>query len=421
MIFFDTSLYKKATVYDDFCYYIDNVLVPFSMEDCEFEGASQDEHDENDSFIYVNHRFKFFLSEDAYCTEERIITFSTSFLECIDDIVDSLLTQMFDEYEFRYGFHGPLYNMMVEHFSNTSRGLNLLLSILADERSSFYEGKYSGLLKSLSRLFTRFWAATRNGLIEIIKRDYLSRITTEPDYLFSIKTSLFQGHADVAELLIFHPDFDPSTEDYAIVYLCVHERHLDIVKRLLIEKNLDPSFHDNYLIGETSYFGNLEFVKLLLKDPRVNPSAEQNYAIRYVNFENIELLNLLLSDRRVDPSADDNELLKRVIQYGRKDILKILLADERVGLFDEALLAAVQYCDEEIALMICRDKRFVYFPNQTHALMLALQNGYLKVAKEIMENPSFDPNALDADSTVLPIEYEDIKNTMARLQDLQET
>jgi ankyrin repeat protein len=79
-------------------------------------------------------------------------------------------------------------------------------------------------------------------------------------------------------------------------------------------------------------FGHKEIIEILLKDDRVDPSKYCNSAIREACYSgHKEIVEMLLKDSRVDPTDNDNEAIQHASMNGHKEIVEMLLKDSRVA------------------------------------------------------------------------------------------
>ena len=61
---------------------------------------------------------------------------------------------------------------------------------------------------------------------------------------------------------------------------------------------------------------------------QVNPAASNNYAIRLASTRgHAEVVKLLLADERVDAGADNNQAIKRASEKGHLDVVKMIASD----------------------------------------------------------------------------------------------
>ena len=76
-------------------------------------------------------------------------------------------------------------------------------------------------------------------------------------------------------------------------------------------------------------------------DAGFDPSCGSNWAIRYASeYGHLEVVKVLLADERVDPSVYDNLAIKWADAHGHLEIVKELLKDKRVR---EKLTSKIKY------------------------------------------------------------------------------
>ena len=140
---------------------------------------------------------------------------------------------------------------------------------------------------------------------------------------------------------------------------------LNLVK-ISLGEGADPSFNDNDAIRMASANGHPEVVKLLLADNRVDPAANNNNAIKMASLRgHPEVVKLLLANNRVDPGADTNYVIKFASENGRTEVVKLLLADPKV---DPAA-------------------------DNNYAIRLASQRGHPEVVRLLLADDKVDPAA----------------------------
>jgi ankyrin repeat protein len=195
------------------------------------------------------------------------------------------------------------------------------------------------------------------------------------------------------------------------------------VKNLL--KLVNPSFSMDYPLRFASELGYEEIVKILLKDKRVRAHSLNNEALYLAALNNrIQVVNLLLqhtkvdqstlftaclqghttivemlvSDKSIDPSIHNNFCLKLAIRQGNKDLVKLLLNDDRVYSFDmgrpSMLLAADNLHFDVVELLL--NKRFSQ--ENERSFRIAAENGYTSVIKILLHKESVDGNDLNKES-----------------------
>jgi ankyrin repeat protein len=90
-------------------------------------------------------------------------------------------------------------------------------------------------------------------------------------------------------------EFGKATE-YDLRKAVSRTDNVELVKQML-KSGVNPSAGDNYAIQLAAEYGRTEIVRLLLSDSRVNPSARDNYAIRWAAAKgHTEVVELLLGD-----------------------------------------------------------------------------------------------------------------------------
>ena len=99
----------------------------------------------------------------------------------------------------------------------------------------------------------------------------------------------------------------------------------------LTYRHLDLSAQENYAIKMATEYGKENVVKLLLRDSRVDPAADSNYVIKYAaTHGHLAIVALLVQHPGVDPAADDNYALEWATRCRNIEICRLLLDDGRV-------------------------------------------------------------------------------------------
>ena len=104
---------------------------------------------------------------------------------------------------------------------------------------------------------------------------------------------------------------------------CICNDIKEVKQRLL--QGEDPTLSDNLPIRIVSQYGRLEIVKLLMADSRVDPSGRNNEAILLASQQgHVDVVRLLLTDPRVDPFADNNWAIRQAKENGHTEIVQLL-------------------------------------------------------------------------------------------------
>jgi len=104
--------------------------------------------------------------------------------------------------------------------------------------------------------------------------------------------------------------------DYLSISSVDSNRHLLVkyLERLLKYPDFNPAIDNNKAIIIASEFGREDLVKILLADSRVDPAANNNDAIvRAATDGHFKIVELLMKDSRVNPSDRKNQALRGAI------------------------------------------------------------------------------------------------------------
>lgn len=194
----------------------------------------------------------------------------------------------------------------------------------------------------------------RNGNINILKmllgRINNNKLTMMWNY---ISTSCKNGHTCVLkELLKINTNSRNcddlariSSQDSHIVNILLNDDKINLIKfresvfeiaclrghketfQLLLEY-INPKQKQNHAIRWASRYGRFDIVKLLLQDDRVDPAARNNEAIRWAcKNENVSTTRILLDSGKIDASVNNNEALRFSENL---EIINMLLDDHKV-------------------------------------------------------------------------------------------
>jgi len=209
--------------------------------------------------------------------------------------------------------------------------------------------------------------AISNGRTSIVQM-LLADSRTDPNYDFyeMLYDACYYGHVTVTivEMLLSDPRVDVDLAEricavirsqvshlsrcassmYDSLKIASSRGHCSIVKLLLqderIVKRTCYTVHPDVQIAFNAACssGEIEVVKLYLNHNMVDPGASQNCAIisvcdspSYSSIENLtEVAKILMADPRVDPSDLSNKALDCANRTRKKQIVELLLTDQRV-------------------------------------------------------------------------------------------
>ena len=91
---------------------------------------------------------------------------------------------------------------------------------------------------------------------------------------------------------------------------------------------------DPEIIQLMAFGGRCEIVHLLVQDPRLNVGLAPDFSFRYYcEVGDTERVRALLANPQVDPSTQGNVAVMMASSYGHECVVKLLLADPRVGTY----------------------------------------------------------------------------------------
>ncbi|KAJ3208456.1 hypothetical protein HDU82_002460 [Entophlyctis luteolus] len=155
----------------------------------------------------------------------------------------------------------------------------------------------------------------------------------------------------------------------------------------------DPASRNNYAIGEASTRGHSDAVALLLSDPRCNPADNENYAIAQAAlFGHAGVVGALLRDRRVDPA----QAIEMAVQGNCADVVKLLLADDRVDCGIDSNWCLKFACQEgwaPIVELLLANRKVDPSDTENNALELAVCGGHSAVVELLLGDDRVDPGS----------------------------
>ncbi len=180
-----------------------------------------------------------------------------------------------------------------------------------------------------------------------------------------------------------------KTRDYNLTQLLIgacKTGNIKLCERLIIKEHIDLSVKPDTAITWASYGGHIEIVKLLLADERVQPDDDAFFGA--IEYGHIEIVELLLADERVDPYQYDDISIDIALRNGHTEIAKLLLADKRTrcSLKTRSLAAKHGYLDI-FKLVLSKEERD---PCDTGAIGEAAKNGHLEIVKLILDGDHDD-------------------------------
>lgn len=173
-----------------------------------------------------------------------------------------------------------------------------------------------------------FSSACIKGQVDIMRLLY----NVIPDTYYDPKSTYRRAELNVNVFNFFHehPTFMARVDAFALnsVLEKSSERGLSkIVEMVLKQPGVNPAVNGNAPILKAALAGHDEVVRLLLADQRVDPREALSLA---TSARHVETVRLLLSDPRVDPTENNYSVLRYAASNYDIEIVALFLADNRV-------------------------------------------------------------------------------------------
>lgn len=186
-------------------------------------------------------------------------------------------------------------------------------------------------------------------------------------FLYMCKSKESAKNIEIIKLFLSDSRVNPGDSNNNAIIFAVNNHNLSIVKILLADPRVDPTYKDQAIYRAIMYC-NDTMVKTLLSDSRIlesdrmqnflewaccrqnyedasimpivehlislniHPSLHNNRAIlNAIKYNHIDVVNYLLQDTTVDASIDNNIARRLAVQTGDIDMVKCIIANDKVG------------------------------------------------------------------------------------------
>lgn len=175
---------------------------------------------------------------------------------------------------------------------------------------------------------------------------------------------------------------DPSAHGNFAICKAAEKGYTDCVKFLLSDQRVDPSANCNYALIKAVENGHTDIVKLLVADPRVDCYSD---AIEVaIKNDHLEYIDLFLNDSAIEYYLCDDGI-ETAIRKGYNEIVKKLLSDERMDVYNTLIKVAIEVGNMECVDILMNDPRSAAFCCDTE-LAMAIEKGYIEIAKKILSD-----------------------------------
>ncbi|KAI8587073.1 hypothetical protein BDZ88DRAFT_481240 [Geranomyces variabilis] len=178
--------------------------------------------------------------------------------------------------------------------------------------------------------------------------------------------------------------------------------NMTVLKMLILDYVVDPSSASNEAIRVACRNGDVEFVRHLLSDSRVDPmdsdpnGLKSNALFAASTADQAKVVEMLLQDPRIDPAADNNWAIYAASGHGACSAVKILMLDPRVQLCNESLYVACDAGRRDVVDLLLQDERIDPTADHNKALRLAIRGdttaNHDDVVLRLLQDPRIEPS-----------------------------
>jgi hypothetical protein len=204
----------------------------------------------------------------------------------------------------------------------------------------------------------------------------------------ALRTAATKGYGDIIRLILQYPTVDSSVGDNITLKYALMVKDTELVKILLNDKKVSTSLN-KYIIELALDTKNVNIIELILKHPDIDPSVYDNHAIIYASRTgNIEAVKILLKDPRVNIVTLYNNALTAAVTNDHINIVKLLIYDSRItnDILFSGLYNAVNYGKSKIVKLLLKDGRVDPSIHNNQLINLALLNKNTYIAKLLLED-----------------------------------
>jgi len=197
----------------------------------------------------------------------------------------------------------------------------------------------------------------RNGDIDIVRLLLTDPGIDSVDCFYALETACDAGHIRIVSLLLADDRIDSrilKISDMPLNKACL-SGHNDIVKLLLACNKFGADYDMYGSIDTACMIGNAEALRLLLADDRSNRINFDDNDLSFITNASIrghvDVVRILLADQRIRPDVRRNQAINDASYLGNAAMVELLLTDRRVveaGL--DAAITSAQVLDHPAVL-----------------------------------------------------------------------
>lgn len=188
--------------------------------------------------------------------------------------------------------------------------------------------------------------------------------------------------------------------------------NFDRFTELMNAGEIDPAVEHNYALREAIQLNRKDMVRMLLEDERVIQTIDpRDILVSTFRVMDPELFQIVLD--RVEPP---NEILADVMVYERLDLLEILLRDDRIVIDPiRTLDVAIEVGNNEIVNLLLNDERIEL--NVDHLIRAIRNDVGIEIIRTLLEDGRIDPSENDNEALIIASARGDVDTVRLLLTD----
>ena len=228
--------------------------------------------------------------------------------------------------------------------------------------------------------------------------DYSPKVRPDAVDNEAIRMASAKGHVDIVRRLLQDERVNPTQRDNQAIKLASSNGHVEVVRMLLAFKRfpVDPSAGGHSALQNAILYGHPSIVDLLLKESRVDAALLNQFfnLLPRIADENAatDILEILVATGKIDVTVSSNRFIKRAAAQGNSKAFGILLragADPAAD-DDTPLREAVFKGHANIVKMLLADERVYRKAGWVDLLGIAAAGRHVDVLQALLESKKID-------------------------------
>ena len=235
--------------------------------------------------------------------------------------------------------------------------------------------------------------AARQGHVDtvalLMKNNNIQPGLIHNNYRSAIACAAFSGNIRIVDMLLRHPDVDPSVTNNLAIQHASAKGHTGVVSMLLKDDRVDPLSKGCIVLAAEN--GHAGVVSLLLRDPRIPEHLATSALLEASRNGHADVVAILLHDGKADPAYHQTYAFDEACRYGHVDVVVLLLRDPRLFQSDKnttnEIALAVRYGSTDVVQVLLEDGRFSPNVEDNAPLIMALMKRRVPILKLLLNDP----------------------------------